>query len=224
MNMVRLFFNMVIKFVIGVLFMAAFLFFSAGSLFYFNAWLFLTLLFLPMVLLGIILFVKAPNLLEKRLSIKEKEKAQKGVVGFSALLFLVGFLVAGFDFRFGWSKVPVWLVIIASVILIISYALYAEVMRENAYLSRTVEVQQNQKVVDSGLYAVIRHPMYAVTIWLFLSIPLVLGSWWALLCFLPYPIAIAVRIKNEEKVLENGLNGYKEYKQKVRWRLLPFVW
>lgn len=222
--MVRLFFNMVIKFIVGFLFMAAFLFLSAGSLFYFNAWLFLALLFIPMLILGIILFVKAPDLLEKRLSVKEKEKTQKGVVGFSALLFLAGFFVAGFDFRFGWSAVPLWLVIIASVVLIISYALYAEVMRENAYLSRIVEVQENQKVVDSGLYAVIRHPMYAVTIWLFLSIPLVLGSWWALLCFAFYPIAIAVRIKNEEKILENGLSGYKEYKQKVRWRLLPFVW
>ena len=222
--MVRLFFNMVIKFVVGFLFMATFLFLSAGSLFYFNAWLFLALLFIPMLILGIILFVKAPDLLEKRLSVKEKEKTQKGVVGFSALLFLAGFFVAGFDFRFGWSAVPLWLVIIASVVLIISYALYAEVMRENAYLSRIVEVQENQKVVDSGLYAVIRHPMYAVTIWLFLSIPLVLGSLWALLCFAFYPIIIVVRIINEEKILENGLSGYKEYKQKVRWRLLPFVW
>ena len=222
--MVRLFFNMVIKFVVGFLFMAAFLFLSAGSLFYFNAWLFLALLFIPMLILGIILFVKAPDLLEKRLSVKEKERTQKGVVGFSALLFLAGFFVAGFDFRFGWSAVPLWLVIIASVVLIISYALYAEVMRENAYLSRTVEVQKNQKVVDSGLYAVVRHPMYAVTIWLFLSIPLVLGSLWALLCFAFYPIIIVVRIINEEKILENGLSGYKEYKQKVRWRLLPFVW
>ena len=222
--MVRLFFNMVIKFVVGFLFMATFLFLSAGSLFYFNAWLFLALLFIPMLILGIILFVKVPDLLEKRLSVKEKERTQKGVVGFSALLFLAGFFVAGFDFRFGWSAVPLWLVIIASVVLIISYALYAEVMRENAYLSRIVEVQENQKVVDSGLYAVIRHPMYAVTIWLFLSIPLVLGSWWALLCFAFYPIIIVVRIINEEKILENGLSGYKEYKQKVRWRLLPFVW
>lgn len=222
--MVRLFFNMVIKFVVGFLFMATFLFLSAGSLFYFNAWLFLALLFIPMLIFGIILFVKAPDLLEKRLSVKEKERTQKGVVGFSALLFLAGFFVAGFDFRFGWSAVPLWLVIIASVVLIISYALYAEVMRENAYLSRTVEVQKNQKVVDSGLYAVVRHPMYAVTIWLFLSIPLVLGSLWALLCFAFYPIIIVVRIINEEKILENGLSGYKEYKQKVRWRLLPFVW
>ncbi len=222
--MVRLFFNMVIKFIVGFLFMAAFLFLSAGSLFYFNAWLFLALLFIPMLILGIILFVKAPDLLGKRLSVKEKERTQKGVVGFSALLFLAGFFVAGFDFRFGWSAVPLWLVIIASVVLIISYALYAEVMRENAYLSRTVEVQKNQKVVDSGLYAVVRHPMYAVTIWLFLSIPLVLGSLWALLCFAFYPIIIVVRIINEEKILENGLSGYKEYKQKVRWRLLPFVW
>ena len=133
-------------------------------------------------------------------------------------------MIAALDFRFGWSKVPLWVVIVASVILLISYGLYAEVMRENAYLSRTVEVQENQKVVDTGMYGIVRHPMYAVTIWLFLSIPLVLGSWWTLLCFIPYPILIAVRIKNEEKILEEGLPGYTEYKQKVRWKILPFVW
>jgi protein-S-isoprenylcysteine O-methyltransferase Ste14 len=162
--------------------------------------------------------------LEKRLDAKEKENTQKGVVALSGLLFLAGFIVAGLDYRFAWSHVPTWLVIVASVILLISYALYAEVMRENAYLSRTIEVQEGQKVVSTGLYGIVRHPMYAVTIWLFLSIPLVLGSFWSLLCFLPYPIIMAVRILNEEKVLTNGLDGYADYKKKVKYRLIPFIW
>lgn len=140
------------------------------------------------------------------------------------LLFVGGFLVAGFDRRFGWSSVPLWVVILASVILLVSYVLYAEVMRENAYLSRTVEVQENQRVVDTGLYGIVRHPMYAVTVWLFLSIPVVLGSWWALLCFLPYVAVIVVRIRNEEKVLLEGLDGYAEYRTRVKYRLFPFIW
>ena len=154
---------------------------------------------------------------------KEKLLKKENMIVF-ALLGILLLVIAALDFKFGWSKVPHWVVIVASVILLISYGLYAEVMRENSYLSRTVEVQENQKVVDTGMYGIVRHPMYAVTIWLFLSIPLVLGSWWALLCFIPYPILIAVRIKNEEKILEEGLPGYTEYKQKVRWKILPFVW
>lgn len=212
------------KFTVGILFVIALLFIPAGSIKYMNGWLFIGLLFIPMLILGVVLFLKAPQLLEKRLSVKEKEKTQKGVVSASALLFLVGFIVAGLDFRFGWSSVPLPVVIAASVILLVSYGLYGEVMRENAYLSRTVEVQENQKVIDTGLYGLVRHPMYAVTIWLFLSIPVVLGSLWSLLCFVPYVFVIAVRIKNEEKVLEEGLEGYKEYKQKVKYRLIPFIW
>ncbi len=212
------------KFTVGILFVLALLFIPAGSIKYMNGWLFIGLLFIPMLILGVVLFLKAPKLLEKRLSTKEKEKTQKGVVSASALLFLVGFIVAGLDFRFGWSAVPLPVVIAASVILLVSYGLYGEVMRENAYLSRTVEVQENQKVIDTGLYGIVRHPMYAVTVWLFLSIPVVLGSLWSLLCFVPYVFVIAVRIKNEEKVLEEGLEGYKEYKQKVKYRLIPFVW
>ena len=220
----KLLLNTLVKFLAGIILVGALLFLPAGTFNYFNGWLFISLLFVPMMILGIVLFFKAPDLLEKRLSSKEKEKTQKGVVGFSAILFLASFLIAGFDFRFSWSTVPLWCVILASVFLIVSYALYAEVMRENIYLSRTIEVQENQKVIDSGLYGIVRHPMYAVTIWLFLSIPIVLGSWWALLCMSPYPVLIAIRILNEEKILEEKLVGYKEYKDKVKYRLLPFIW
>ena len=213
-----------IKFTAGLLLVGALLFLPAGSLAYMNGWLFIGLLFIPMLFLGIVLLIKAPNLLEKRLSAKEKESTQKGVVALSGLLFIAGFVVAGLDFRFGWSKMPLWVVITASVVLLISYGLYAEVMRENAYLSRTIEVQENQKVVDTGLYGIVRHPMYAVTLWLFLAIPVVLGSWWSLLCFLPYIAVIVIRIRNEEKVLEAGLDGYVEYKKRIKYRILPFIW
>ncbi len=212
------------KFTVGLAFVMALLFIPAGSIKYMNGWLFIGLLFIPMLILGVVLFIKAPELLEKRLNAKENEKTQKGVVSASALLFLAGFIVAGLDFRFGWSSLPLPVIIVASVILLVSYGLYGEVMREDAYLSRTVEVQENQKVIDTGLYGIVRHPMYAVTIWLFLSIPVVLGSLWSLLCFVPYVFVISVRIKNEEKVLEEGLEGYKEYKQKVKYRLIPFIW
>ena len=220
----KLLFSALAKFILGLVLVGALLFLPAGSFGYPNAWLFICLLFIPMLILGIVLFIKAPALLEKRLNAKEKEKTQKGVVALSALLFLAGFIVAGLDFRFGWSHIPLWGVIIASFVLLISYALYAEVMRENAYLSRTIEVQEDQKVIDTGLYGIVRHPMYAVTIWLFLSIPVVLGSLWSLLCFLPYVAVIAIRIRNEEKVLESELSGYTEYKKRVKHRILPFVW
>lgn len=213
-----------IKFTVGLALVGLLLFLPAGTLSYANGWLFIGLLFLPMLLLGIVLLIRSPKLLEKRLGAKEKENTQKGVVAASGLLFIAGFAVAGLDFRFGWSKMPLWVVIAASVVLLISYALYAEVMRENAYLSRTVEVREGQKVVDTGLYGIVRHPMYAVTVWLFLSIPVVLGSWWACLCFLPYTPLIVIRIINEEKLLTEELEGYAEYKKRVRYRLLPFIW
>ena len=213
-----------IKFTVGLFLVGALLFLPAGSFGYANGWLFIGLLFLPMMILGVVLLIKAPNLLEKRLDAKEKENTQKSVVAISGILFVAGFVAAGLDFRFGWSKMPLWVVVIASAVMLVSYALYAEVMRENAFLSRTVEVQENQKVIDTGLYGIIRHPMYAVTIWLFLSIPLVLGSWWSLLCFVPYIAVIVIRIHNEEKVLEAELEGYAEYKKRVKYRLLPFVW
>ncbi|MBQ1211766.1 MAG: isoprenylcysteine carboxylmethyltransferase family protein [Clostridia bacterium] len=216
--------NAAIKFTVGVLLVGVLLFLPAGGLDYKNGWLFLVLLFLPMLLLGIVLAVKNPALLQKRLDAKEKQTAQKGVVSAAALLFIGGFVLAGLDHRFGWSQVPPWAVAVASVVLLFSYALYAEVMRENTYLSRTIEVQEGQTVVDTGMYGIVRHPMYAVTVWLFLSIPVVLGSWWAVLCFLPYAPVIVIRLLNEEKLLEAELEGYAAYKNKVKYRLLPYIW
>jgi protein-S-isoprenylcysteine O-methyltransferase Ste14 len=216
--------NALTKFIFGLILVGLLLFLPAGSFAYPNGWLFIGLLFVPMLFLGVVLLIKSPKLLEKRLGAKEKENTQKSVVAVSGLLFVVGFVIAGLDYRFGWSNVPTWVVIAASVVLLISYALYAEVMRENAYLSRTIEVQENQKVVDTGLYGIVRHPMYAVTIWLFLAIPIVLGSWWSLMIFLPYVAVIVIRIKNEEKVLGAGLEGYTDYKKRVKYRIIPFVW
>lgn len=224
MNTTKLFVNAIVKYLSGFILIAALLFVLAGSLNFIKGWIFIGLLFVPMLILGIFLFIKAPQLLEKRLSAKEKENTQKGVVIFSFLMFVAGFVTAGLDYRFGWSKVPFAVTIISGIVLLLSYGLYARVMKENAYLSRTVEIQNNQKVIDTGLYGIVRHPMYTATILLFLSMPLVLGSWFALILFLPYPFVIAIRIKNEEKVLEAGLPGYCEYKQKVRWRIIPFVW
>ena len=216
--------NALIKFTVGLLLVGVLLFLPAGSFEYINGWLFIGLLFIPMLILGVVLLIKSPDLLKKRLGAREKENTQKGVVAVSGILFVIGFAVAGLDFRFGWSEVPLWVVIASSIVLLISYALYAEVMRENAYLSRTIEVQEDQKVVDTGLYGIVRHPMYSVTLWLFLSIPLVLGSWWSFICFAPYIAVIVVRIINEEKVLEKGLQGYTEYKKRVKYRILPFIW
>ncbi len=224
MQKTKLFLSALTKFLCGLVLVGALLFLPAGSFAFVGGWIFIGLLFIPMLILGAVLLIKSPELLEKRLDAKEKENTQKGVVALSGLLFLAGFIIAGLDYRFGWSHVPTWLVIVASVILLASYALYAEVMRENAYLSRTIEVQEGQKVISTGLYGIVRHPMYAVTIWLFLSIPLVLGSFFSLLCFLPYPIIMAVRILNEEKVLTKGLDGYADYKKKVKYRLIPFIW
>ena len=224
MKKTKLFLSALTKFLCGLVLVGALLFLPAGSFAFTGGWIFIGLLFIPMLILGAVLLIKSPELLEKRLDAKEKENTQKGVVALSGLLFLAGFIIAGLDYRFGWSHVPTWLVIVASVILLASYALYAEVMRENAYLSRTIEVQEGQKVVSTGLYGIVRHPMYAVTVWLFLSIPLVLGSFFSLLCFLPYPIIMVVRILNEEKVLTEGLDGYADYKKKVKYRLIPFIW
>lgn len=216
----KLFVKAVMKFLIGLLLVGALIFAPAGTFGYSGGWLFIGVLFIPMIFLGIVLFIKAPALLEKRLNAKEDETTQKGVVALSGILIVGGFIVAGLDFRFGWSHVPTPVVVAASVIFLVSYVLYAEVMRENAYLSRTIEVQEDQKVVDTGLYGIVRHPMYAVTVWLFLSIPVVLGSWWSLLCFVPYIAVIVVRICNEEKVLEAGLEGYAEYKKACKIQIV----
>ena len=212
------------KYLAGLLMVGALLFLPAGTLFYRNAWLFIALLFVPMLFLGVVLLLKAPELLEKRLQTKETESDQKAVITLSLFMFVGGFVAAGLDHRFGWSHFPPWLTVLSAALLLFSYALYGEVMRENAYLSRTVEVQAGQQVVDTGLYGIVRHPMYAATVLLFLSIPLVLGSWYAFAIFLLYPLLLVKRIKNEEAVLTDGLPGYAEYKKKVKYRMIPLIW
>ena len=220
----KLLIKALIKFLVGLVFVALLLFLPAGTFRYTGAWLFIGLLFVPILILGAVLLVRAPELLEKRLSAKEKESTQKGVVAVSGLLFVAGFIVAGLDVRYSWTTVPVWATILASAVLLISYGAYAEVMRENAYLSRTIEVQDGQKVIDTGLYGIVRHPMYAATVGLFLAIPVVLGSWWSLLCFAPYPFILAIRIINEEQLLARNLLGYTDYQKRVKYRMIPFVW
>lgn len=212
------------KYLAGLGLMGLVLFLPAGTLAYPNGWLFCGLLFIPMLLLGIVLLWKAPELLEKRLRTKETQAAQKQVIAVSFLMFVGGFALAGLDYRFGWTQVPGWLVILASVLLLGSYGLYAEVMRENAWLSRSVEIQDGQQVVDTGLYGIVRHPMYAVTTVLFLSMPLVLGSWIAFCIFLIYPALLVKRIRHEEAMLEAELPGYREYQKKVKYRMIPFLW
>ena len=220
----KLLMNAALKLVCGLLLTVLLLFAPAGTWNYPGGWLFIGLLFLPMLILGLALYLKAPALLKKRLNMKETQKDQVGVVALSGVLFVAGFLAAGFDFRFGWTRVPGWLVWIAAIVQLGSYGLYAEVLRENAYLSRTVEVQEGQTVIDTGLYGIVRHPMYTATILMSLAIPLVLGSWISFLPMLLYPVIIIRRIHGEEAVLEEGLPGYREYKQKVRWRLIPYIW
>ena len=213
-----------IKFILGIVLVAALLFLPAWTFSYPGAWLFMGLLFLPMFVMGIVLLIKAPALLEKRLNNKEKAGAQRGVVLLSGLMFPIGFVLSALDFRFGWSHVPLWLVIAASVLFLLGYGMYAEVMRENAYLSRTVEVQENQRVISTGLYGVVRHPMYLATLLMFLPMPLILGSFFGLIPFALYPVIIAVRIVSEERILTEGLSGYAEYKCRMRYRLIPFIW
>lgn len=212
------------KFLAGIVLVGALLFLPAWTLDYPHAYLFLTILFIPMLAVGIILYIKNPELLKKRLDGKEKQATQKGVVSLSALMFPIGFIVSALDFRFSWSRVPAWTVILASVLFVVGYGMYAEVMRENTYLSRTIEVQENQRVVSTGLYGIVRHPMYLAMLLMFLPIPLILGSFWGLIPFALYPVIIVIRILDEEKLLERELDGYAEYKNKVKYRLVPFVW
>ena len=220
----KLLFQAIFKFILGVLMIMLLLFLPAGTFNYWNAWLLMGLLFIPMFIAGIILWIKNPDLLKKRLNVKEKESEQKQVIGMSLIIFILGFIIAGLDFRNGWSNMSITVIVIAYVIFVIAYILYAEAMRENTYLSRTIEVQENQKVIDTGLYGIVRHPMYFATTILFLSFPIVLGSWisFAIFCF--FPFVLVKRIKNEEVVLENGLEGYKEYKQKVKYKIITFLW
>lgn len=220
----KLFIQAILKFVLGVVLVGALIFLPAWTFDYLGGWVLMGILFIPMFVAGIVMLIKNPQLLASRLNAKEKEKTQDIVVKLSGLMFISGFVVAGFDYRFKWLKLPFFVQIIGIVIFLISYILYAIVLKQNTFLSRTIEVQENQYVIDTGLYGVIRHPMYTATIFLFLSMPLILGSLFAFLIFLLYPIIIVVRIKNEEKVLAEELVGYKEYKEKVKYRLIPFIW
>ena len=221
---IKLFLQGLIKFIFGVVIIGAMIFIPAGTLNYWNGILFMGLLFIPMFIAGIVLMIKNPELLKKRLNAKEKEMTQKKVILLSGIMFISGFIIAGLNFRYGWIVLPNIVVIISSILFVLSYIIYAEVLRENEYLSRTIEVQENQKVVDTGLYGIVRHPMYAATIILFLTIPLILGSIISFIIFLIYPILIATRIKNEEEILEKNLTGYTEYKKKVKYKILPFIW
>lgn len=220
----ELFIKAIIKFLAGVFIVALLLFLPAGSFSYWQAWLFLVVLFVPMFIAGIVMMFKNPELLKKRLNAKEEESEQKQVILFSGLMFIAVFVVAGLNYRFIWTYMPDKVCIIATFIFLFAYILYAEVLRENTYLSRTIEVQENQKVIDTGLYGIVRHPMYMATLLLFLSMPLILGSIISFCIMLLYIPIIAKRIRNEEKVLEEGLEGYKEYKQKVKYKVIPFIW
>ena len=220
----KLFIQGLIKYIFGVLLVGSLIFVPAGTINYLNGLIFMGLLFIPMLLAGIVLIIKDPELLKRRLNAKEKENEQKMVIALSGLMFISGFIIAGLNYRFNWIVLPNIVTIISSIVFIISYLLYGEVLRENTYLSRTIEVSDNQKVVDTGLYGILRHPMYTITIVLFLSIPLILGSIISFIIFLIYPIIIIVRILNEEKVLERDLKGYKDYEKKVKYRLIPYIW
>ena len=220
----KLFFEAILKFSLGVVLVGALIFLPAFTWNYPGGWMLMAVLFIPMFLAGLVMMAKSPALLRSRLDAKEKEKEQSQVVKFSGLMFLVGFLLAGFNFRFGWTTLPEWVSWLGCVLFLGSYALYGEVLRENAYLSRTIQVQEGQTVVDTGLYGIVRHPMYFATVILFLSMPLILGSIPTFIVFLAYPFLIAKRIANEEQVLEAELKGYREYKEKVKYRMIPFLW
>ncbi|MBQ3473201.1 MAG: isoprenylcysteine carboxylmethyltransferase family protein [Methanobrevibacter sp.] len=220
----KLFFQALSKFIFGLIIICMLLFIPAGTIDYQNGWLFIALLFIPMFIAGIIIFFKSPELLKRRLNAKEEQDEQKIVLLASGIMFILAFALAGLNFRFGWHKLPTAVIIMASIIFLLAYIMYGEVLRENEYLSRTVEVSDNQKVVDTGLYGLVRHPMYTSTIFLFLSMPLVLNSIFSFIVMLVYPIIIIFRIRNEEEVLENELIGYKEYKEKVKYKLIPYIW
>ena len=220
---VKLLFQALIKFILGVVIIGALIFISAGTLEYKNGWVFMGILFIPMFIAGIIMLIKNPELLKSRLDAKEKQKDQSIIIKLSGIMFIVGFILAGLDFRYKWLVIPSWIPYVFSVIFLLAYLMWAEVLRENTYLARTIKVSEGQKVIDTGLYGIIRHPMYTATLLLFLSMPLVLGSLISFFVFLFYPILIVIRIINEERFLEEELDGYKEYKMKVKYRLIPFV-
>ena len=220
----KLFFSALVKFFLGILLVSALIFLPAGSFFFTNGWIFMGVLFIPIFLVGVLLMLKNPALLQKRLDAKESQKEQNLVIKLSGLMFIIGFVLPGLGYRFGWYTIPYPVTLTASAIFLIGYCLFAEVLRENTYLSRTIEVQENQTVIDTGLYGIVRHPMYTATLLMFLSMPLILGSLYSLAVFLSYPFIIVLRIKKEEELLEKELDGYQEYKQKVKYRLIPFVW
>ena len=220
----KLFFQALAKFTIGLLLVGALLFLPAGTFDYWQAWLFIGVLFIPMFIAGIVLMLRQPDLLRKRLEAREEQEEQKRVVALSGSLFIAMFVTAGFSRRFGWPMLPDWTVYAATAVFLAAYVMYAEVMRENIWLSRTIEVQENQQVISTGLYSVVRHPMYAATLLLFLAMPLVFASPWSFAIMLLYIPVIALRIRNEEQVLERDLKGYKEYKQRVRYKVIPFIW
>ena len=221
---IKLFTEALLKFLLGLILVGLIIFVPANTIKYWNGWLLMGLLFIPTFIAGIVMMIKSPNLLRSRLDAKEKESEQRLVVALSGVMFLSGFIIAGLNYRFNWMQLPNGIVILASVIFLLSYILYGEVLRENVFLSRTIEVQKEQKVIDTGLYGIVRHPMYLITLFLFLSMPLILGSLISFLIFLLYPFIIVKRIKNEEKVLEKELTGYTEYKKKVKYKLIPFIW
>lgn len=220
----KLFIQSVLKFLLGVIIIGLLIFIPAGTIKFINGWIFMGILFIPMLIAGIIMMIKNPKLLKSRLDAKEKQKEQNIVIKLSGLMFIAGFIIAGLDFRYSWLKLPSFISYIAIALFLLSYIMWAEVLRENTFLSRTIKVTENQKVIDTGLYGIVRHPMYSATLILFLSMPLVLGSLISFFVFLLYPILIIVRIINEEKFLEKELNGYIDYKKKVKYRLIPFIW
>ncbi len=220
----KLFISAISKLAIGLGGIATLLFAPAGTFAFPGAWRLLMLLFIPMIIMGVALLIWAPETLSRRLRSKEERVKQKGVVALSGILFVASFILAGLDFRFGWSSLPHWVVWTSSIVFLLSYGMYAEVMRENEWLSRSIEVMEGQKVVSTGLYGIVRHPMYTATIAMFLAMPLVMGSWWAFLVMVPYVVAIVTRIKDEETLLTKELEGYQEYKEKVRWKLIPYIW
>ena len=220
----RLVFSALTKLFVGLAAIATLLFAPAGTFAFPGAWRLLMLLFIPMIIMGVALLIWAPETLSRRLRSKEDRVKQKGVVALSGILFVARFILAGLDFRFGWSSLPHWVVWTSSIVFLLSYGMYAEVMRENKWLSRSIEVMEGQKVVSTVLYGIIRHPMYTATILMFLAMPLLMGSWWAFLVMIPYVLAIVARIKDEETLLSKELEGYQEYKEKVRWKLIPYIW
>ena len=221
---VKMFFEAIIKFLLGVVLIGLLIFLPAGTLNYLNGWIFMGILFIPMLIAGIVMMIKNPKLLAARLNAKEKQKEQSIIIKLSGLMFIAGFILAGLDYRYKWLEMPQLVTYIASALFIFAYLMWAEVLRENTYLSRTIKVEEGQHVVDTGLYSIVRHPMYTATIILFLSMPLVLGSLISFFVFLLYPVIIIFRIIHEEKFLEKELIGYKDYKKKVKWRIIPFIW